>query len=187
MKRWMERLVSNKYLRVALIGFFALLLFALFDIAFLMQARSWMTPETFSVWVAVSEIIIMTLGSVVTISVIIMGIRLIIYGNEVRHDRAYWEDTKPGRQDRVMEVQNDPYLLPVRIRNPIVPFMLLVGCYNIMPLVVVGYHFRVAFDRLIQIVIAFVIEYVMIVALVVFVRLLRRLRPFRVRKFNSFR
>lgn len=81
-----------------------------------------------------------------------------------------------------MDVQQDPYLLPVRFRNPIVPFLLFVCGYHIMPLFVVCFYFQVVFDRLTQLVLAFAAEYAMVVLLVIFVRLLRRLRPFRVKK-----
>lgn len=186
MKRWMVELFSNKYLRIALISVIAMTLIAFFGVAFLKLVGSRLPAETFSFLVAVFEIVIMTLGIVATISIIIMGIRLLIYGNEVKHDKTYWKIQSLGGSDKVMETQNDPYLLPVRLRNPIVPFILFLCC-NIMLFLVVWFYFQVIFNQVMQIVIAFIVEYVMIVAFVIFVRLLRRFRPFRVKRFNNFR
>lgn len=98
MKRWMERLLSNKFFRIALVCVIVMFLISFCNIAFLMLAGPGMTAETRSVWMAVFEIIIMFMGIVAMISIIIWGIRLIIYRDEDKHDKAYWEDTESGKE-----------------------------------------------------------------------------------------
>lgn len=81
-----------------------------------------------------------------------------------------------------METENDLYLLPIRHKSPIIPFVIGFFCYITVPLLICYFYLHFTLSNLGQIIIFVIIEYVLIILIVVVIRFVRRFTAFRVKK-----
>ena len=185
MKKWIKKSLSNKYIRVSIINLLIMMLIAFFGPVLLLLVGPGMSGDSLS---ALNDVIIIliTIPAIIGMgSLIIMGWRIITSGKEVKHDKKYWEDTLSVQENADYEKKNDPYLLKVRHNNPILTFGVGVCCFLLVPYLIYTHYFNYTFSKFAHIVIFLLIEYVLIVIMVIFIRTFRRLRAFRVKKHSK--
>ena len=178
MKNQIEKLFSNRYIRIATACLALMSLIAFFGYGILLSARRKMSVYVFSILYDIFEIFITILAIIIIILVFVMFIRQMIYGNEVKHDINYW---KMNSDAQAIEIEDSRYWLPVKYNNPILPFVVGFSCYIIVPYFICTNYLHIEFSRFIDIVFFLVIEYVLIVTIVILIRLFRRFRAFRVK------
>lgn len=178
MKKGIERIISNRYIQVAIVCLIMMSFIVFFGYFFLLSVRTAIPADLFSALVNIIVITTIILNIIVVISMIIMAVKILVYGIEVRHDKTYWEVEVCTQ---VMETENNPYWLPVRYNNPILPFVIGLGCYIAVPCFIWIYYLHFELSGFMQKVLFILIEYVLIVAIVILIRLVRRFRAFEVK------
>lgn len=99
MKRWLIRLFSNKYLKGAVICVITMIFISVIGFAFLLLAGPSMPAAALSIFADVLAILITIPAIIATVLIIVMWIRLVIYGSEVKHNKSYWEHPVPSQED----------------------------------------------------------------------------------------
>lgn len=99
MKRWLIKLFSNKYLKGAVICLITMIFISVIGFAFLLLVGPQMPAAALSIFADILVILVTILAIITTALIIVMWIRLVIYGREVKHDKSYWEHAMPDQED----------------------------------------------------------------------------------------
>lgn len=115
-----------------------------------------------------------------------MAFRQTIYGNKVEHNKAFWEDIDLGEKALPKEDVNNPYLLDVRHKKPVLIFVLGILTLVLSPVVLFNYIYG-SEGVIKQVLVLCVIIYFILACEVFCIRLLRRFRAFRVKINKNIR
>lgn len=120
-------------------------------------------------------------GILCHVFIIIMAIRKCIYGNKTNHDETYWKDFTTAKANMPINIVNEPYLLPIRYKNPVPGFVIGILVFVSIPSFAYSVYIDFSDFGLKQIVVLIPIIYAMIIVTVSIIRLFRRIRAFDVK------
>lgn len=180
MVKWIKRLFSDTFLRVGLIFFIIETLLAVLFVAFILFSKKKFTGSI-SILLDILEILIMLSGILCYVFILIMAIRKCIYGNEAKHDKAYWKDYATAGTIMPVEIVNDPYLLAIRHKNPVPGFVISMLGFVSIPVLTYSLHIDFSDFGIKQIAILMPIIYVMTIVTVSLIRFCRRIMAFHVK------
>lgn len=180
-----KKIFSNKYLRAASVCLCSMILLSFVFTILLLLIGPRLSTNSLFVLRDILIIIIMLLAIVAWIVVVMMGIRIVIYGNEVKHDKAYWEDNLSEQEGLSYGNQVDPYMLPARYSSPITVFVIGFCCFVGVPCAICTKYLHFDFLQIKYIIIYLLIEYVLIMVVVKIARLFRHFRTFQVKIYKK--